>query len=68
MSTINKRLCKPWKFPSLLSGVVIKWDLGAIVASLTDKTQKRNLEQLAWSFSATFYFTFKWTCRGDLKL
>ena len=38
--SINKRLCKAWKFLSLLAGVVIKWNLGAIVASLSDKTQK----------------------------
>ena len=50
--SINKRLCKAWKFPSLLACVVIKWDLGAIVVSLSDKTQKKHLEQLAGSFSA----------------
>ena len=38
--SIKKGLCKAWKFPSLSAGVVIKWNLGAIVATLSDKTQK----------------------------
>ena len=41
--------------------VAIRWDLGAIEASKVTK-RKKHLEQLAGSFSASFYFTFKWTC------
>ena len=56
MSTVNKRLCKAWKFPSFLACVAIRWDLGAIEASKVTK-RKKHLEQLAGSFSASFYFT-----------
>ena len=61
MSTVNKLLCKAWKFPSLFGLVVIRWDLGAIEASKVTK-RKKHLEQLAGSFSASFFFTFKLTC------
>ena len=46
VSTINKLLWKAWTFPSLLACVVIKWDLGTIVASKVTKP-KKHLEQLA---------------------
>ena len=41
--------------------VAIRWDLGAIETSKVTK-RKKHLEQLAGSFSASFYFTFKLTC------